>query len=280
MSGTLYIVATPIGNIRDISLRALDVLNEVDLVACEDTRHTGKLLKHLEIKQKLISFHDHNESLRKDKIVELLQNGSSVALVSDAGTPCISDPGYKLVNAVRESGANVTIIPGPNAFVSAAVLSGLPTDALYFGGFLPSKTGSRKKALTALRELDATLVFYESPKRLAASLKDCLNVFGPRKAVVVREITKLYEETNAGTLDKLAEQYDQSPPKGEIVILIDRTAASNVSDSITPEIALIELVTKYENEGVDRKIALKRAAKECGLPKSEAYRIMMQHRND
>jgi 16S rRNA (cytidine1402-2'-O)-methyltransferase len=277
MSGILYIVATPIGNIRDISLRALDVLKTVDIVACEDTRHTGKLLKHLDISQKLLSLHDHNESLRSERIVELLKEGTSVALVSDAGTPCISDPGYKLVNAVRESGATVTVVPGATAFVAAAVLSGLPTDSLYFGGFLPSKTGARKKALAVLEELQATLVFYESPKRLAASLRDCLSVFGPRKASVVREITKLYEETNSKTLDQLVEQYNDGAPKGEIVILIDRTPVQSDND-LDPTTVLLSLIDKYEKEGVDHKAALKRAAKECGFTKSEAYRIAMHQR--
>jgi len=280
MSGILYIVATPIGNLGDISERAIDTLREVSVVACEDTRHTGKLLKHLDLKKKLVSLHDHNEQSRKDRVVELLESGESVALVSDAGMPLISDPGYQLVNAVRDSGIKITVIPGASAFVSAAVLSGLPTDAIYFGGVLPSKTGARKKALTALASLDATLVFYESPKRLVGCLRDCEIVLGGRQASVVRELTKLHEETQCGSLPDLRAHFEAIPPRGEIVLLIDRQPAVSELASFEREPRLVDLVTKYEAEGIDRKTALKKAEKEVGYSKSEAYRIMMQHRQN
>ncbi len=275
MTGTLYVVATPIGNLQDISLRALDVLKTADIVACEDTRHTGRLLSHFGIKNKLVSYHEHNESSRAPELADWLTKGKTVALVSDAGMPGISDPGFELINVARQAGSNITIVPGPTAFVTAAVLSGLPSDSIYFGGFLPSRSGARKKALNAVSELQATLVFYESTRRLAASLADCLSVLGPRRAAVVREITKIHEETMCGDLKTLAKRVAETAVKGEVVILIDRTKAESQALSEDRESALADLYSRYVDEGIDRKAALKRAAKECGYPKSEAYRIVM-----
>lgn len=280
MSGTLYVVATPIGNLQDISLRALEVLKNADIIACEDTRHSGKLLSQFEIKNKLLSYHEHNESRRSAEIAKQLAAGKNVALISDAGMPGISDPGFELLTAAREAGARVTVIPGPSAFISAAVLSGLPTDAIYFGGFLPSRTGARKKLLRELADLNATLVFYESPRRLAASLADAYGVFGPRKAAVVRELTKIHEESVCGDLKTLADKFAAAPVKGEIVVLIDRTKIGFDSPTEDRESSLVALHSSYIDEGIDRKTALKRAARECGFSKPEAYRILMARKEE
>ena len=222
MHGTLYLVATPIGNLADISQRALETFQAVDLVACEDTRHTGKLLAHFSIKKRLVSYHEHNEQARTEEFAELLKQGKSIAVVSDAGTPAICDPALRVVQKAHEIGATVTSIPGAVAFVNALVVSGLPTDSIFFGGFLPSKKNERRKRLQEVKEIPATLLFYETPHRLARSLADCLDILGNRKAAVVREITKLHEEIILGTLEELAEKFSQITVKGEIVLVIDR----------------------------------------------------------
>ena len=218
----LWLVATPIGNLEDISQRALAVLSSVERVACEDTRRTGRLLARHDISGRLVSYHEHNAARVRPMLIRLLEGGGSIALVSDAGTPLISDPGYKLVRAALDAGIRVTGCPGPSAPLLALILSGLPTDRFYFGGFLPSRAGPRREALTALRPLDATLVFFESPRRLAMSLADMAAMLGPRPAAVARELTKLHEELRRGTLDRLAEHYDAAgAPRGEIVIVVD-----------------------------------------------------------
>ena len=270
MPGTLYLVATPIGNLKDISQRALETLHDVDLIACEDTRHTGKLLNTYDIKKKLISYHEHNEASRSDELAVRLANGESIALVSDAGTPAISDPGFRLVEKARAAGASIVPIPGPVAFVNAAIVSGLPTNNLFFGGFLPSRKGERRKALQAAAAIPATLVFYESPHRLGISLADCAEVLGPRTAAVVRELTKLHEEVIHGDLTELAEKYSSADPKGEIVLVI---AGNDGGPAAVQEgSTLAERVRELEDLGEDRKAAMKRAAKEFGMTRSEAYR--------
>ncbi len=279
MSGTLYLVATPIGNLKDITLRALDVLREVDVIACEDTRHTQKLLNHYAIKAKTISYHAHNESSRVPELIQRLLSGDSIAVVSDAGTPVIADPGFRLVQAAAEAGIQVIPIPGPVAFVAAVAASGLPTDSLYFGGFLPARKGARRKRLEECVAIPATLVFYEVPHRLAKSLLDCREVLGDRNAVVVRELTKLHEEIRRGTLDELASHYANSPVKGEIVLIIDRGPegkrdASRRSD-VDVQPTLEERVLELQQQGLDKKAALKKAAKEFGLSRSEAYRRLI-----
>lgn len=274
MPGTLYLVATPIGNLKDISQRALETLQSVDVIACEDTRHTAKLLNAYEISKKLISYHEHNEAARADELIKRLLNDESIALVSDAGTPGISDPGFRLVQKAHDNAINVISIPGAVAFVNAAIISGLPTDQLFFGGFLPSKKGDRRKYLANVASIPATLVFYESPHRLDRSLADCADVLGNRNCAIVRELTKLHEEVIAGTLNELAARFAAANPKGEIVLVIDRAADNAVVESATDDLA--ELVAKYENEGEDRRTALKRAAKALGMTRSEAYRRLNQ----
>ncbi len=223
MKGILYLVATPIGNLKDISFRAIEVLQAVDLIACEDTRQTRKLLAHYEIRdKKLISVHEHNEQVRARQIAEILAEGKSVALVSDAGTPAICDPGYKVIKNAVELGAKVIPIPGAVAFVNAIVASGFPTDAIFFGGFLPSKKNQRRNRLLIVRDLQATLCFYETPHRLLKSLQDCLEILGNRRIAVVRELTKVYEEIICGSIQEIITHFSSKPPKGEIVLVIDR----------------------------------------------------------
>jgi len=270
MPGTLYLVATPIGNLKDISQRALETLQSVDLIACEDTRHTAKLLNAYGLKKKLVSYHEHNEASRAVELSKRLAAGESIALVSDAGTPAISDPGTRMINEARTAGVPIVSIPGPVAFVNAAIISGLPTNSLFFGGFLPSRKGERRKALQSAAAIPATLIFYESPHRLGKSLADCADILGCRNAAVVRELTKLHEEVVTGTLHELFEKYSSAGPKGEVVLVIagDGGAMVEVHKGST----LVERVKELELSGVERKAALKKAAKEFGLSRSEAYR--------
>ena len=214
-------MATPIGNLDDVSARALTVLASVDRIACEDTRRTGRLLARHGIAGRLVSYHEHNAARVRPTLIRLLRGGGAAALVADAGTPLISDPGYKLVRAALDAGIRVTGCPGPSAPLLALILSGLPTDRFYFGGFLPARAGARRRALAPLASLDATLVFLESPRRLAASLGDMAATLGPRPATVARELTKRYEELQRGTLASLADHYGAAgAPKGEIVVVI------------------------------------------------------------
>ncbi len=274
MHGTLYLVATPIGNLADISKRAIETLQTVDLIACEDTRHTGKLLNHYGIKKKLVSYHEHNEQARTEELAELLTQGKSIAVVSDAGTPAICDPALIIVRKAHEIGAKVTAIPGAVAFVNALIVSGLPTDSLFFGGFLPSKKNDRRKRLQDVKGIPATLLFYETPHRLTKSLADCLDILGNRTAAVVREITKLHEEIVLGTLEELVEKLSQTSVKGEIVLVIDRHEIQNPKSEPQSPKSIVSRVAELEAVGIDRKLALKKAAKEFGLPRSEAYRIL------
>lgn len=273
MPGTLYLVATPIGNLQDITFRAVDVLRNVDLIACEDTRHTRKLLNAFEIENNLISYHEHNEYERTAEIVKTLEEGKSIAVVSDAGTPGISDPGYRLVGPARAAGAVVIPIPGAVAFVNAAVVSGLPTDSLFFGGFLPSKSGERRRRLEEVMSIPATLVFYEAPHRLVGSLRDCLEMFGNRQASVARELTKLHEEILKGKLSELIEHFEQVAPRGEIVLTIERESEVTAADGSEES----SVTTRYQNliaSGAERKAAMKAVAKEFGLPRDKVYRLV------
>jgi 16S rRNA (cytidine1402-2'-O)-methyltransferase len=198
MSGTLYLVATPIGNLADITHRALQVLKDVDLIACEDTRHTHKLLQHYGITTKTISYHEHNEQQRASQLIGMLREGSDVAVVSDAGTPSISDPGFRLVRAAIENEVQVVPVPGPSALISALIAAGLPADEFFFAGFLPSRSNARRARLNELRSVPGTLIFYEAPHRLATTLQDAYETLGEREAVVARELTKLHEEIGVG----------------------------------------------------------------------------------
>lgn len=271
MPGTLYLVATPIGNLQDISFRALEILKSVDLIACEDTRHTRKLLNFYKISNKLVSYHEHNEAERADELAQLIEKGDSLAVVSDAGTPGINDPGFRIVQKAIEISAAVVPVPGPAAFVSAVVVSGLPTDSVFFGGFLPSKKNERRKRLAEVKEISATLVFYESPHRVGKSLLDCLEILGNRQAAVARELTKIHEEIVRGTLLDLSEKFSANS-KGEFVLVIAGSQAPEIERDSSQ--SLFERVAELEASGIDRKTALKIAAKERGLGKSEAYRML------
>ncbi|MBI4126955.1 MAG: 16S rRNA (cytidine(1402)-2'-O)-methyltransferase [Deltaproteobacteria bacterium] len=221
MSGTLYIIATPIGNLEDITLRALRVLKEVDLIAAEDTRHTKKLLTHFDIHTPLTSFFQGNERAKAGDIVRQLLAGKNIALVSDAGTPCISDPGYPLLIAAIEAGITVVPIPGPSALTAAISAAGLPTDRFTFVGFLPDKPGKRKKVLEELRTRPETLVFYVSPWKVEKTLADCLAILGNRKAVLCREVSKIHEEFVRENLQTLRDHLVKKPLKGEVVLLVE-----------------------------------------------------------
>lgn len=276
MPGTLYLVATPIGNLADITHRAIEVLTNVALIACEDTRHTRKLLQHYGIATKTISYHEHNELERARQLIDLLREGKDVAVVSDAGTPSISDPGFRLVRAAIENDVSVVPVPGPSALIAALVAAGLPTDEFFFGGFLPARSNARRTKLTELRSVPATLVFYEAPHRLAETLNDALEVLGEREAVVARELTKLHEEIKRGRLSDLAEYYSNEDARGEIVLLIDRTL---LEGEVTKEVASVGLlVDQFERDGLDHRAALKKAARELKLSRAEAYRRLLAER--
>lgn len=283
MPGTLYLVATPIGNLEDITQRALRVLREVDVIACEDTRHTQKLLSHFSINKKTISYHEHNEPERADELGRLLESGKCIAIVSDAGTPLISDPGYRIVQLAIEKNIPVVPIPGPAAFVAALSASGLPVDEFFFAGFLPARSNARRARLTELSTLPATVIFYEAPHRVAAALGDALDILGDREAVVARELTKIHEEFARGRISELLESFSAKGVRGELVLMIrgrggdGASAESMGGPSRTAE--LVKRVAAFEAEGVDAKTALKHAARELGLKRDEAYRLMMLHKN-
>ena len=227
----LHVVATPIGNAADISARALDVLAGVDVVACEDTRVTGKLLAMHGLKVRLTPYHEHNARRARPALLARLARGEAVALVSDAGTPLVSDPGYRLVRAALDEGHAVTTVPGPSAPIAALTVSGLPPDRFLFAGFLPTRSAARRRELAALADLPATLVFLESPRRLAASLADMAAVLGPRAAAVARELTKRFEEVRRGALDELASAYGaERAPKGEVVVVVGPPGDEPVED--------------------------------------------------
>jgi len=267
--GTLYIIATPIGNLEDITLRALRILKDVDLIAAEDTRHSRKLLSHFGISKPLTSYFDHNKNIKGAFILDKLRNGMSVALISDAGTPCISDPGYQLVrDAVRE-GIAVVPIPGPCAAVSALSASGLPTDSFAFEGFLPNRAGKRREKLGRLKDESRVLIFYESPTRLVASLSDILEIMGDREVVLAREVTKVYEEFIRGPLLHVMESLKERQVKGEIVVIL--APLDSVADTVDDR-DIEEMLERYiASDGLSVKDAVKRVALETGTPRSMVY---------
>jgi 16S rRNA (cytidine1402-2'-O)-methyltransferase len=269
MTGHLYLVATPIGNLEDVTHRALRILREADLIACEDTRHTRKLLDHYGVSKPLTSYHEHNEAARAQELVERLLAGASVALVSDAGTPLVSDPGYRVVAAAIAAGIPVIPIPGPSALVAALAASGLPTDSFYFGGFLPAKSGQRVRALEALREHPSTLIFYEAPHRILAALEDVEKVLGPRHVVVARELTKIHEEFLRGPVSEVrATLESRGATKGEITLLIGKAEVAPAADPTSIE----EAVEACERAGMSRMEAIKEVARRRGLSKREVYK--------
>jgi len=269
VTGTLYLVSTPIGNLEDITLRAVRILREVDLIACEDTRQTRKLLEHFAIAKPMVSYYEQNEASRSEELVERMGSGANVALVSDAGTPLLSDPGYRLVNAAIAAGIPVVPIPGPSAALAALAASGLPTDAFRFCGFLPPKTSQRKKTLEALRAETCTLVFYEAPHRILETLLDVEAILGKRRVVVAREVTKLHEEFLRGSGREVHDQLEGRPAvKGEITFLVARAS----EQSAVVDTPIEEAVRALEQQGLPRMDAIKQVAHARGLPKREVYR--------
>jgi len=266
----LYLVSTPIGNLEDITVRALRILrDDAALIACEDTRHSHKLLEHYQIRKPLLSYHEHNEVARTAEILEALERGHSVALISDAGTPLISDPGYRVVTAAIDKGFPVIPLPGPSAALAALAASGLPTDEFRFIGFLPPKSGARQKVLEDLAHETATVIAYESPHRILDTLRAMAEILGERPVVVARELTKLHEEflrgSAASILQKLVER---GSVRGEITLVIGRGEQHAKIDDPLAEIQ------KLQNEaGLDRMEAIKAVAKRMGLPKREVYRL-------
>jgi len=276
-AGCLYLVATPIGNLEDITLRAVRVLKEADLIACEDTRQTQKLLQHYGIHKELVSYHEHNELTRAPELVIQLEQGAEVALVSDAGMPVVSDPGYRLVAQCLRHHIPVIPIPGPSAFVAALAASGLPTEEFLFVGFLPSRAGARRKKLEALKAEPRVIVLYETPHRLAETLSDATEILGSRPAVVAREVTKIHEEFLRGSLAELRDAARKRTPRGEITLVIG--PATDAVEPAPSTVSLRQRVEQLEAEaGMDRKAALKQAARERGLGKREAYKQLLLER--
>jgi 16S rRNA (cytidine1402-2'-O)-methyltransferase len=275
----LYLVATPIGNLEDITLRALRVLKEVDQIACEDTRQTQKLLNHYGITTRTISYHEHNEMTRAAELVKEMQEGASVALVTDAGMPGISDPGYRLISLAIRHHVPVVPIPGASAFLAALVASGLPTDSFRFGGFLPAKRGERRAALEAIRTSPRTQVFYEAPHRIVEALADVVEVLGnARHVVIAREVTKLHEEFLRGRAGEILDALRaRVAVKGEITLLIGKAEEADSEASAVPGMSVRQRVQQImAEEKVDEKAALKKVAKERRVSKSEAYRELQR----
>ena len=280
-NGTLYIVATPIGNLEDMTFRAVRTLKEVDLIAAEDTRHSRKLLSHYGIATRMTPYHDHNEQLKTDYLIDRLQDGQNVALITDAGTPCIADPGYRIVQAAVAAGIKVVPIPGAAALAAAVSAAGLPSDRFAFEGFLPPRQGKRLAKLAELKDENRLLIFYEAPHRLAATLTDMHNTLGSRQAVIARELTKVHEEFRNGTLHELADFYREQQVKGEIVLLI----SPPVEDDKTPAIEVVPLLRRLIDEGkVSLKDAVMQAALQTGTSRGEIYamalRIKQESGND
>src|SRR5262245_44096505 len=271
-TGCLYLVATPIGNLEDITLRALRILKEADQIACEDTRHTQKLLIHYNISKPLVSYHEHNEMTRAPELVLAMEQGQQIALVSDAGMPLVSDPGYRLVTLALRHHIGVVPIPGPSALLAALSASGLPNEEFLFAGFLPARSGERRRALERLRIEDRTIIFYEAPHRIEETLADAREILGDRTACLAREVTKLHEEFRRGTLSEIIASLSDKPARGEITLLIgavpheERAAQRDTSQSLAERVD--ELIRQAK---LDRKEALKLAAKERGMTKRAAY---------
>jgi 16S rRNA (cytidine1402-2'-O)-methyltransferase len=275
--GTLYVVATPIGNLEDITYRAVRVLKEAGLIACEDTRHSAKLLQHYGIDKPTVSYHEHNEANRAEELVTKLEQGMSVAQVSDAGMPGISDPGYRLIKLAIEHGISVVPVPGASALITALAASGLPTDSFQFHGFLPAKSGQRRSMLEALSDSQSTIVVYEAPHRVAESMQDVVEILGAERPVVLaRELTKMHEEFLRGTAAEVLARVQACELKGEITLLIgkgEEHEGAALKQNITERLAEI-----MREKRLDENAALKALAKEQGVSKSEAYRELQRVR--
>jgi len=275
--GTLYVVSTPIGNLEDITLRALRVLKEVDLIAAEDTRRTRQLLTHYGIHKPLISYHEYNRRMREKTLLQELREGKNIALVTDAGTPGISDPGEDLVRGAIQESIPLVPIPGPAALISALSVSGLPTASFLFYGFLPSKAAARKKWLASLKDRPETLVFYESPRRLGSLLEDATQTLGDRRVVVAREMTKVYEEVYRGTLSEVLGQLGEEEVKGEVTVILEGCTSSPPAETSSIQ----EALKHYSQEmGLSRKESVDRVAGELGISRRQVYQESLKMKKD
>lgn len=280
--GKLFIVGTPIGNIKDITIRALETLKEVDLILAEDTRQTLKLLNHYEISKKQISYHRHNEAEKINQVIKLLDDGNNIALVSDAGMPCVSDPGYLLVIELVKKGYEIEVIPGVTALITAVVKSGIDTTRFSFEGFLSVNKKQRKERLLEVKDDKRTLIFYEAPHKIVNTLKDVLSILGDRNICIARELTKVYEEHLRGTVTDILKHFENTPPKGEMVLIIEGKTEKELKEEKEAELLNIteeELLIKYLEEGLSRKDAVKRVAKEKNRDKNEIYKICIELKN-
>lgn len=269
--GTLYIIGTPIGNLEDISLRALRILGEVDLIAAEDTRKTRKLLTHFKIGTPLTSYHEHNKLTRLDELISILRQ-KDVALVSEAGMPGLSDPGYELIQAAIAQGIPVVPVPGPSALITALVVSGLPTDSFLYLGFLPRRQKDRRQLLASVAREKRTLVAFEAPHRLLASLADLKDVLGDRRIAVARELTKLYEEVWRGSISQALTHFEENPPRGEFTLVIEGVGEERVT---WDEEQVVEALAELMAEGAAKKEAIKAVADLAGWPKREVYKVAL-----
>ena len=263
----LYLVGTPIGNFDDMTYRAVETLNKVDLIAAEDTRNTLNLLNHFDIKTKITSYHEHNKASKGQQLIELLLEGKDIAIVTDAGMPAISDPGEDIVKLCIENNIEVTTVPGPTAFVSALVMSGMPTKGMLFEGFLSAKTSEREKRLLELKDYKETIIFYEAPHKLLRTLEHIMSVFGDREISVSREITKKFEETLRGKISEIIEHFTNNNPRGEFVLVLKGAEEKNVV-YIT---SVVEHVDQLISEGMDKKSAIAEVAKLRKIPKRNVY---------
>ncbi|MDR3593311.1 16S rRNA (cytidine(1402)-2'-O)-methyltransferase [Clostridium sp.] len=275
-SGKLYLVPTPIGNLKDITLRALETLREVDIIAAEDTRQTLKLLNHFEIKKSLISYHKFNEQNKSDTIINLLIEGKDVAVVSDAGTPGISDPGSVIVERCIKENIHFEVLPGATAITTALVYSGLDTTKFLFRGFLPRENKERKNITKELLQSQETIIFYEAPHRLIDTLTFLLETFGDRRIAVCRELTKIYEEIYRGALKEAVEYFVENKPRGEFVLVLEGKKLEEIKEEQRDtwiNLSIEEHILKYINKGINKKEAIKIVAKEREIPKSEVYKF-------
>ena len=278
-SGILYICGTPIGNLEDITLRALKVLKKVKLIAAEDTRHTKKLLNHYQINTKITSYYEYNKFKKAPYLVEILKNGQDIALVSDAGMPGISDPGYVLVNLALKNNIKIIPVPGVSALITALVVSGLPTDKFVFEGFLPRKIKERKRYFKSIENEERTVIFYETPHRLKSALKDMLEIWGDRKIVIARELTKKFEEMIRGNLSQVMTEINTKEIKGEITLVVQggiKKKENDATDFLKDECIMEEYLKKLKNQGYSNRDIIKIAQEKLNIPKNLIYKKLLE----
>ncbi len=281
-SGILYICGTPIGNLEDITLRSLKILKEVNLIAAEDTRHTLKLLNHYRINTKVTSYYEYNKFKKAPYLVEILKNGQDIALVSDAGMPGISDPGYVLIDLALKNNIKIIPVPGVSALITALVVSGLPTDKFVFEGFLPRKIKERKRYFKSIENEERTIIFYETPHRLKKALKDMLEILGDRKVVIARELTNLYEEIIRGKLSQVLTEISTKEVKGEITLIVQggiKKKENSSTDFLIKECIIEEYLKKLKNQGYSNKEIIKITQEKLNIPKNLIYKKLLEMKN-